>query len=174
MSVRRDQDDLTEKHTVHEASPLHDESTISRRALLAGTAALAAVGVATSATSGQAAHHETKSAKNGSARDALVRTAGDCLVTGELCQAHCQAMLAQGDTRLADCSASVSDMMASCSALMQLAAADSQYLPAMASLCNEILENCKTVCDKHAKHAVCKACADACEACIQECKKVMA
>ena len=168
MSERRDEEEVTEKHTVGEESP------ISRRALLAGSAALAAVGIATPRRGALAGHHEMQSADAQHGRDALVQTSADCLVTGELCQAHCQTMLAQGDTRLAECSASVSQMTASCSALMQLAAIDSAYLPRMASLCIEILQDCKTVCEKHAKHAVCKACAEACEACIQECRKVAA
>ena len=161
---------LTDQDEFEKIEALEEESTISRRALLAGTAALA-VGVSTgSARAGEHAAHSTK----GTAREALVRTAGDCEITGELCQAHCQAMLATGDTRLADCSASVNEMTASCSALMRLAASDSSYLPAMAGLCVEILENCKVICEKHSKHEVCRACAEACGACIEECKKVMA
>jgi Cys-rich four helix bundle protein (predicted Tat secretion target) len=162
--VDPDQDELKKSQAVAEGS------AISRRALLAGTAALA-VGVSTSGA--MAADLDAHSGDR-TDRGSLVRAAGDCGIVGELCQAHCQQMLASGDTRLAACSASVNEMMASCSALMQLAASDSQYLPAMAKLCSEILEDCKAICEKHSKHDVCKACAEACGACLEECKKVMA
>ena len=147
-----------------------ETSSISRRALLAGTAALAAAGLSSAS---QAAPHSDSHA-HGAGHDAndLVRTAGDCIVTGELCQAHCQVTLAQGDTRLADCSKSVYEMMAGCTALMQLAAVQSESLPAMTRVCIGLLKDCKAACEKHAKHAVCRACADACEACLEECRKV--
>jgi Cys-rich four helix bundle protein (predicted Tat secretion target) len=114
-------------------------------------------------------HHES-SGGNGD----LVRAAGACETTGELCQAHCQAMLAKGDTSLAECSRSVHEMMAGCSALMKLAAVNSKHLPAMAKLCSQILDDCRIACEKHEKHDECKACAEACEACIEECNKVAA
>ena len=151
-----------------------EEGSISRRALLAGTAAFA---VAASAPQAMAAgqhhdHHDHHESSGGHAD--LVRAAGACEITGELCQAHCQSMLAKGDTSLADCSRSVHEMMAGCSALMKLAAVNSTHLPAMAKLCSRILEDCKTACDKHEKHDECKACAKACAACIEECNKVAA
>ena len=160
-----DQDEWGKSQTLGEGS------TISRRALLAGTAALA---VSVSTSGALAGEFDARSGDSTKAeRDSLVRAAGNCGTLGELCQAHCQSLLAAGDTRLADCSASVNEMMASCSALMQLAASDSKYLPAMAKLCSGILEDCKAVCEKHAKHDVCKACAEACGECLEECKKVM-
>ena len=64
-------------------------------------------------------------------------------MTGELCQAHCQVTLAQGDTRLADCSKSVYEMMAGCTALMQLAAVQSESLPSMTRVCIGLLKDCK-------------------------------
>jgi Cys-rich four helix bundle protein (predicted Tat secretion target) len=152
------------------------ENSISRRALLAGTAAFAVGASATLAKAGGQdghdghAHHHA----GGGGNHALVRAAGDCQIAGEICQAHCQAMLATGDTSLAACSASVRDMMASCSSLMQLAASDSKHLPGMAKICSQILEDCKAECEKHADHEECKECAKACEGCLKECKKVMA
>ena len=145
-------------------------ASISRRALLAGTAAFAVGASASRALAGDHDHHHDDSAGN----DALVRSAGDCGITGEICQAHCQAMLATGDTSLAACSASVNEMMAGCSALMQLAASNSKHLPAMAKLCSAILRDCKAACDKHSEHDECKACSKACAECIEECEKVAA
>ena len=156
-------------------------SSISRRALLAGTAAFAVGASASRAVaadqSGHAHHagHAHHHGHDGSGdHTALVRAAGDCQIAGEICQAHCQMMLATGDTSLAECSASVRDMMAGCSSLMQMAASNSKYLPGMAKLCSQILEDCEKQCKEHADHKECKACAQACADCLEECKKVMA
>ena len=150
-------------------------SAISRRALLAGTAAFAVGASASRAMAAdQSGHDHAHHHDAGGDNQALVRAAGDCQIAGEICQAHCQVMLATGDTSLAACSASVRDMMAGCSSLMQLAASNSKHLPAMAKLCSEILEECKAECKKHAEHEECKACAQACDGCLDECKKVMA
>lgn len=164
MNESRDQND--ELHTTGDTGP------ISRRALLAGTAALAAVGLSSGAQAASGSHAGPHAHGSGTGHNDLVRTAGDCIVTGELCQAHCQVTLAQGDTRLADCSKSVYEMMAGCTALMQLAAVQSEALPAMTRVCIGLLEDCQATCEKHAKHAVCQACADACEKCLEECRKV--
>ena len=124
-------------------------NSISRRALLAGTAAFA---VGASASRSMAGDHSGQAHHDGAGGDnqALVRAAGDCQIAGEICQAHCQEMLATGDTSLAACSASVRDMLAGCSSLMQLAASNSKHLPAMAKVCSEILEEGKAECKKHA------------------------
>ena len=158
---------------VEKGSP---ESSISRRALLAGTAAFAVGASATLAKAASHGGHDDHAHHHaaGGGNQPLVRAAGDCRIAGEICQAHCQAMLATGDTSLAACSASVSDMMAGCSGLMQLAASDSKYLPGMAKICSQILEDCKAECEKHGEHEECKACAEACDGCLKECKKVMA
>ena len=148
------------------------ESSISRRALIAGTAAFA---VGASASQAMAGDHPKHSHHHDAGGDntGLVRASGDCQIAGEICQAHCQTMLATGDNSLAACAASVRDMMASCSSLMQMAASNSKHLPAMAKLCSQILKECKDECEKHPEHAECKACAQACDVCLKECKKVM-
>jgi Cys-rich four helix bundle protein (predicted Tat secretion target) len=153
------------------------ELSISRRALISGTAALAAGFSASQAVAagdgghagheGHAGHHHS-----GGNRTSLIRAAGECMIEGEICEAHCQAMLATGDATLASCSAAVRDMMAGCSALTQLAASDSKNLPAMAAVCATILEDCKAECKKHPEHQECMACASACDKCIAECKKI--
>ncbi|MAI78873.1 MAG: hypothetical protein CL917_08035 [Deltaproteobacteria bacterium] len=146
------------------------QNQISRRALIAGTAALAVASSSGRAFASSSPHHGSHAVR----RDDLVRSAGNCGTTGEICQAHCQQMLATGDTRLADCSASVAEMTASCSTLAHFAASNSEYLPAMAKLCIQILKDCKATCEKHPKHEECMACAEACEHCIEECEKVAA
>ena len=153
------------------------QSSISRRALLAGTAAIAVGASATSAIAagggGGHGHHGHHAQGKGS-HEALVRAAGDCLIAGELCDAHCQAVLASGDSTLAACSAVVRDMSAGCSALIRLAAAGSRRLPEMAKTCSLLLEDCKAECDKHPEHEECKACSKACEACLKACEGVLA
>lgn len=154
-----------------------DDPSISRRALISGAAALA---TGLSAAQSVAAGHEGHAGHGGHARhnhsgggrNSLIRAAGECIVEGEICEAHCQAMLATGDTTLASCSAAVRDMMAACSTLTQLAASDSKRLPAMAAVCSTVLEDCKAECKKHPEHEECMACATACDKCIAECKKI--
>jgi len=164
-----EKDQMQDAQGVDPALP--EEGNISRRALLAGSAAFAVAASTSTAMAGghHDDHHDHHESSGGNGD--LVRAAGACETAGEICQAHCQSMLAKGDTSLAACSASVSEMTASCSALMRLAAVNSSHLPAMAKLCAQILEDCKAACDKHAKHDECKACAEACEACLAECKK---
>ena len=150
------------------------ELSISRRALIAGTAAFAAGLSASQAVAGGHEGHEGHAGHDhsGGGRQALIRAAGECQIEGEICEAHCQAMLATGDTSLAACSAAVRDMMAGCSALSRLAASNSKNLPAMAAVCATILEDCKAECKKHPEHEECKACAKACDKCLAECNKI--
>jgi len=150
------------------------DPAISRRVLLAGAAAFAVGASATTATAAGGGHEHHHHDHGSGGEHALIRAAADCQVAGEICEAHCQAMLATGDTSLADCSAAVREMLAGCSALTKLAALGSKRLPEMAKLCHSMLEDCKAECDKHEDHDECKACAKACEGCIAECKKVMA
>ena len=150
------------------------ELSISRRALIAGTAALAAGLSAAQAAAGSHEGHEGHAGhhQSGGGGHALLRAAGECQVAGEICEAHCQSMLATGDTSLAVCSAAVRDMMAGCSALSKLAASNSKNLPAMAGVCVQILEDCIAECKKHPEHEECKACAEECDKCLGECKKI--
>ena len=150
--------------------------SISRRALLAGSAAVVAAASANSAmASGGGGHgHHGHHAQGNASNEALVRAAGDCLIAGEFCDAHCQVTLASGDSTLAACSAAVRDMSAGCSALVRLAVAGSRRLPEMAKTCILLLEDCKAECDKHPEHEECKACLQACDACLEACKKVLA
>lgn len=148
-------------------------NSVSRRVLLAGTAAFAVGASARSVAAAAGGGHEHHD-HAGSGDHALIRAAGDCAVAGEICDAHCQALLASGDTSLADCSAAVREMMAGCTALTKLAALGSKRLPEMAKLCSSILEACKLECEKHDHHEECTACAKACDGCLAECKKVMA
>ncbi|MBF0609946.1 MAG: four-helix bundle copper-binding protein [Magnetococcales bacterium] len=106
---------------------------------------------------------------------ALVQSAANCLVTGQVCLQHCMMLLSMGDTSLVECAKSVSDMLAVCTALQQLAVAKSPHLAAMAKVAADVCDACEKECRKHeAKHLQCKACADACKACSIECRKITA
>jgi len=105
----------------------------------------------------------------------LVDSALDCLKAVQSCNDHCIELVKSGDTSIADCMSTVSEMLAACTALSQLALYQSTHLVAMAKVCIDVCEDCENECKKHeAKHAECKACADACRDCIKACKKVAA
>ncbi|MBF0283800.1 MAG: four-helix bundle copper-binding protein [Magnetococcales bacterium] len=106
---------------------------------------------------------------------ALIQSASNCLVVGQMCVQHCMMVMAAGDPTLIECAKSVRDMLSVCSALQQLAAANSPHLPAMAKVAADVCDACEKECRKHeALHMACKACAEACKACSVECRKVAA
>jgi Cys-rich four helix bundle protein (predicted Tat secretion target) len=110
----------------------------------------------------------------GAAHDSLIHTAGNCVVTGEVCLAHIHEMLAQGDKALAPCAKSVSELTAVCEALRSLAAQNAPALAKQAAVTMDVCNRCEAECRKHEKvHSQCKNCADACAACAVECKKVV-
>ena len=64
-------------------------------------------------------------------------------------------------------------MMASCQALAQFAASNSKHLSEMVAACSVVLKDCKAQCEKHiAEHEECRQCAEACDACLAECRKL--
>jgi Cys-rich four helix bundle protein (predicted Tat secretion target) len=133
--------------------------------------AIAAVSVAASAVGG-AAEQGTQH-QHDSGGSPLVESALQCVKTGNLCQAHCLDLLAQGDTSIAACARSVESLRAVCGSLAVLAAQKAPLLPRYAAVAKEACQNCEDECRKHSdKHAVCKACADACATCARECAKV--
>ena len=140
-----------------------------RRNILIGAAAVAATlvtGTASAATGHS--HHANRDT-------GLVDAALDCVKTGQACNDHCLALVKSGDTSIADCMVTVTEMLASCTALSQLASTRSDHLAAMAKVCMAICEDCEKECRKHAdKHVECKACAKSCRDCIKACKKVAA
>jgi hypothetical protein len=60
-----------------------------------------------------------------------------------------------------------------CAAICRLLALylhhDSQFIPALATLCRTVCQNCAEECTQHA-HEHCQACADACQACARACE----
>lgn len=142
---------------------------MKRRLVLAGAASLLA---APALAQGHAGHdHGNADGKNA----ALVASALACVRTGIACLDHCYEAIAMGDTSLAACARSTSEMMAVTDALARLAGTGSTNLPAMAKVALTVCLDCEKECRKHAgKHATCKACADACAACAAECRKIAA
>lgn len=145
---------------------------MNRRELLVGAAAIVAAATAADAI---AETHQHEHGGAGKRNKALIKSAGECVETGQDCAHHCLVLLGEGDKSLAACAKSVSDLVAVCSALQQLASAESPYLAEMAKLSMKVCEDCEKECKKPevAKHEECKACADACAACYKECRKIV-
>lgn len=146
---------------------LEERRNILKGAGALGAGALAATALGGSAVAaGMAHHHHHVTGKHAE----LAKTLHHCVATAEACIDHCLDSFKQGDTTLADCAISVQETMAFCAAHAKLASYDSRYLKAMVDLGIRICGDCEKECRKHAKHASCKACADACSACIKACK----
>ena len=149
---------------------------MNRRELLLGAAAMAAAATTGSAFA-QTHEHEHKHEHGGASKrnKGLIKSAEDCVVTGQECLHHCLVLMGEGDKSLAACSMSASDLIAVCATLQQLAAAESPYTVEMAKLAMKVCEDCEKECKKPevAKHEECKACGEACAACYKECKKIV-
>ena len=146
------------------------QGQLGRRELLMGAAALATV----SAVGANAAHHDKH--EHGHAHAAgderLAKAALDCVGSGDACISHCLTEFKQGRTELAECAARVEELVAACRTLAQLAAHGSPHTKAFAAVTADVCRTCETECRKHAKHDACKACAEDCAACIEQCNRV--
>lgn len=117
--------------------------------------------------------HDHGSHKPDTQHQAVIDSAMECVAKAEACVPHCVALLAKGDTSLAECLESVLAMMPMCTAVARLAALDAPRLKDVAKLCADICVDCEKVCRKHeAHHAVCKACADSCARFVKESRKL--
>lgn len=105
-------------------------------------------------------------------KDGIAKSAGNCVSTGEECVAHCLKLFAKGDTTLAQCAISASQLVTVCRALSDLALAKSSYVPALAKVVLTVCNDCEKECRKYEEHAECKACADACKVCAEDCRKL--
>ena len=145
------------------------ERPMSRRDLLVGSAGTVVV-VGLSATPAIAAEeHPGQRARP----QGLIAAANACDAEGETCLAHCLAMFAGGDTSLAACAKSVSEMRPVCQAVASLATLGSTHLGQFLGPCIAVCSDCEQECRKHAaEHPICKACADACARVVAEAKKL--
>lgn len=140
----------------------------ARRKLLLGASLLGAAAALGSARAADVTHdHHAMSAGS----RGLIDAASHCVEEAEICDQHCLAMFAQGDTTLAECAQRVRELATLCTAARQLAVQQSPRLSALLAVCNESCMACETECRKHeAKHAACKSCADACVGMIEAIK----
>ncbi len=141
---------------------------MDRREMLLGAGAIAlAAATQTAFAEDHAHHHGGGAAKNQKLMDASTA----CVQKGQACLHHTLYLLGQGDKEMGACAISVNQMMAACAALEQLARYESKHLAKQAKVAMEICRDCEAECRKHAKkHNECKNCADACAACMNECK----
>ncbi len=143
----------------------------SRRTVMAGAAAVAALGVVNpvfAATDPHAKHTPDAAAKN------LIDVAQKCEVVGDACLAHIFKTFTAGDLTLAKCGILVDDAIAACSATAKLASNDSAHMKAMAAVCKSVCSDCELECRKHGKkHAICEDMANACKATVEACDKVL-
>lgn len=102
---------------------------------------------------------------------ALSEAAAKCVLDGENNLRHCYEMVAMKDTSMAQCIKLTHDTIAACRALEALAAVNSPFTQALAKVVDQICSACKKECDKFLQFAECKAMADSCEKCANECKK---
>jgi Cys-rich four helix bundle protein (predicted Tat secretion target) len=153
---------------------------MERRELLLGAFSLAALATTTSAfAEDHSAHMEAMGMGEGhqhasSRNDKLIAAAADCVAKANICLQHCLVLLGQGQTNMAACAKSSSQVMALCTALEQLAAAESPYLPQLAKVAMTACKDCAEECKKTEQHPECRACKESCEACYRECQKIAA
>jgi Cys-rich four helix bundle protein (predicted Tat secretion target) len=144
---------------------------MNRRELLLSAAALAAAATTSRVFASEHAEHNHQHEM--SARNmGLIGAAADCVVKAQACLQHCLVLLGQGDTSMAACAKTATQVEAACAALQKLAAAEAKSLPLFARAAMDVCQACEEECKKTAKHPECKACGEACAACYQECKKI--
>ena len=154
-----------------ESIKINQVSNKSRRTVMAGAAAIAALGVvnpALAATDPHAEHKPSSDAKN------LIDVAQQCEVIGDACLAHIFKTFTAGDLTLAKCGILVDDAIAACAATAKLALNDSAHIKAMAAVCKSVCADCEVECRKHGKkHAICEDMANACKATVEACEKII-
>lgn len=149
--------------------------TMNRRNLIKNAmVASAAIGATLSAQAVSASekkHDHSSHTKN--KNDHVIDAALSCLKDGQACVDHCFELLKSGNTSIAKCAETVTEMLVMCDGLAKMASYRSTHLKAFAKVCAAVCEDCKKECEKHAdKHAECKKCADSCGDCIDACKNI--
>ena len=150
-----------------------DVENKERRILLKGATAVAAtvaLGSTVASASDHSHHHHSMNPNQG-----VIDATFQCLKDGEACLNHCIVLLKDGDTSMAACTETVTEMLAMCGAMSKMASYDSKYAAKLATICIQTCKDCEKQCAKHEKiHAACAACAKSCRACIKACKKIAA
>lgn len=140
---------------------------MSRRELLVGMGAAAAIGYAGTASSAMTGHDHSK---HSAQLPDVLNAVNDCVDKGQRCIAHCLVSFKEGDLKLADCASKVHEMQAICTAFSYLLAANSGYVKAYAGICEQVCRDCEKECRKHEEHIECKNCAEACANTIDQIK----
>lgn len=144
---------------------------ISRREVLMGLGASAALGFSGTVSSAMPGHDHSKHApRHGDLLDAV----NGCVSKGQNCIAHCLVSFREGDLALADCASKVHEMQAICTAFSYLLASNSGYLAEYYPVCEAVCRDCARECRKHDEHHECRACAEACEAVVDAIKLTFA
>ena len=154
-------------------SQQHEEPKpgISRREILQGIGAAAAMAYAGNAVSAMPAHDHSK---HTSQLPGLLDAINDCTDKGERCIAHCLTSFVEGDLELAVCASKVQEMQTICGGYSYLLAANSEYVKAYAGVCEQVCADCEKECMKHKEHVECKACAEACANVVDQIKLSLA
>lgn len=150
---------------------LERRNILKTAGLVAAAATITTTPTAMAASNNHEHHHHGPSSKE---QDVLHATA-HCLIMGKICLQHCIDLYKMGDSAMADCMDTVTDMLATCEAMNTLAATNSALAKDMAKVCMKACEACEKECKKHAdKHEACKNCAESCVECIKACKALAA
>lgn len=146
-----------------------------RRDMLLGAAVVTTLAAGNVMGASEHDHHVGHTMAPSDRDTSLIDAALHCVKNGQICNDHCIELVKQGDTSIAECLASVSDMLATCTGLSRLAANESAHLAAFAKVCIAVCKDCEKACAKHENHhAECRACAQSCRECIKACEKVAA
>ena len=136
---------------------------MNRRDALMGSAAVAAafgaIACAPKQANAEHPHHHIDPSQASLADAAL-----ECVRKGNLCAAHCIALLGQGDTSMANCAATVSAMLPAMQALAAIASTGNKRTTEIAKALVKLCEDCEAACRTHAdKHETCKGCMISCQ-----------
>jgi Cys-rich four helix bundle protein (predicted Tat secretion target) len=140
---------------------------ISRREMLLGLSAAASMAYAGNTFSAMPGHDHSK---HSAQLPDVLGAVNSCLDKGQRCIAHCIVAFQEGDLELADCAAKVHEMQAICGAFSYLLAANSEYIKAYASMCEQACRDCEEECMKHKEHIECNACGKACSETVDQIK----
>ncbi len=119
-------------------------------------------------------------APKGDKRGTLLDALYVCVAKGELCQAHCQTQLANGEKDFGHCMQTVTDMLEVCRATASLVARQSPHAKEQVTACLAVCKECSAACAEHKAHFAhgmhmeCKACMESCDACVAACQAFLA
>jgi Cys-rich four helix bundle protein (predicted Tat secretion target) len=129
------------------------------------------------------AHHSAKSNLPSSKLDSgkvdkLRKETAQCLSAAQSCIGLCNRVAISGDASMADCQASVINLVSVVRGLNEILAwgtASDQEIKSLAAACSVFCADCSAECDKHASHhKECKQCKQACDSCKKACDAIVA